>query len=714
MLDKIYLLFDGKTAVSSIKVNIMKKFGHYEVTAELGRGGMGVVYKGYEPSLNRKVAIKCLAKHLLDDEDLVERFTREAKATAALNDPNVIQIYFIGKEQGQPFFAMEYIEGQSLDDILKGGNSLSVAHAKNILKQACMGLAAAHKLDLVHRDIKPANIMITTDGTLKIVDFGIARTREYGDKLTNTGEFVGTPGYLSPEVCIGQEVDERSDIFSLGIVFYEMLAGKVPFENDSPLGLMLEVVQSDIPDIRALNKKVDKKTSYILNKMIAKSPDERYQTCNDVIKDLGNVIDKQSIVTLKKEATIVVVHKQVKSKVSEQITLPSAAVVTANNLTVLPRTKKGNKTWLIAATLFAVVGSASFGYYNGYLPIPSNSFNSDETTIAFADENLMVASLGSPDNAQQISAQQPANESKSEHKSEPFDTNASTDTTGLFAGVSDMFADDEKDIVQVDNSAELSFPQNQSEILAVNTPENTAGFQIEIQPVQLVQENNDLLTATIIDPEAHLSKEDSEISISLPANLNALAHNTSNPNQGIAESKTKIPSIQNESTSSVAVNIVKQPVQQKPKVQVLNQGIVVIAFGDPAIANPIEKILEAELTQQGIKVMNEQFIPGMRQLVNDGLDLAELKNLIKKNGGQAMVIANVNFVGTQLLQYSGRTSELINAQIDIDTYDIKTGDNIGAGFGAKINYTSLNATDQASDAVMQYTNQLVENLKSRI
>ncbi|HHL31557.1 MAG TPA: serine/threonine protein kinase, partial [Oceanospirillales bacterium] len=162
----------------------MKKFGHYEVTAELGRGGMGVVYKAWEPSLNRQVAIKALGEHLLHDKDLVERFTREAKATAALNDPNVIQIYFIGSEQGQPFFAMEYIEGQSLDEILKNGSALTVKHAKNILKQACMGLAAAHKIDLVHRDIKPANLMITTDGTLKIVDFGIARTREYGDKLT--------------------------------------------------------------------------------------------------------------------------------------------------------------------------------------------------------------------------------------------------------------------------------------------------------------------------------------------------------------------------------------------------------------------------------------------------------------------------------------------------------------------------------------------------
>ncbi|MCB1603445.1 MAG: serine/threonine protein kinase, partial [Xanthomonadales bacterium] len=373
----------------------MKKFGHYEVTAELGRGGMGVVYKGFEPSLNRKVAIKCLAKHLLDDKDLVERFTREAKATAALNDPNVIQIYYIGEEEGQPFFAMEYIEGRSLDDLLKGGNTLSVSHAKNILKQACSGLEAAHKIGLVHRDIKPANMMITNDGTLKIVDFGIARTREYGDKLTNTGEFVGTPGYLSPEVCIGKEVDARSDIFSLGIVFYEMLAGKVPFENDSPLGLMLEVVQSEIPDIRTLNNKVDKKTSYILNKMIAKSPDERYQSCSDIIRDLGNTIDNQDIKAIQSESKVVK-HTVTKKKISEQITLPGVATVTSNQLVTTQQKQPGSsKLWLIAATLFAVVAAAGFGYYKGYFPIPGAKDDSNQPMMTLADDNLMKAGLTS-------------------------------------------------------------------------------------------------------------------------------------------------------------------------------------------------------------------------------------------------------------------------------------------------------------------------------
>ena len=192
------------------------------------------------------------------------------------------------------------------------------------------------------------------------------------------------------------------------------------------------------------------------------------------------------------------------------------------------------------------------------------------------------------------------------------------------------------------------------------------------------------------------------------AQLNTVAMNTANSSNRLANQQSTIPTVMPETTATIA-----QEVQQKTIVP-LNKGVVVIAFGDPAIANPVEKILESQLKQQGIKVMNEQFISGMRQVVNNGLDLAELKNLIQKNGGQAMVIANVNYVGSQQLQYAGRSSELINAQIDIDTYDIRSGDSIGSGFGTKISYTSLNATDQASDAVMQFADQLTRTLKNKI
>src|SRR6478752_10753449 len=262
--------------------------GHYDIVSELGRGGMGVVYKGYETSLNRYVAIKVLADSLAHDASVKERFLREARSMAALNDPHIIQIYFIGDDEGQTYFVMEFVEGESLGSMLKREGKLSVEQSAKVLQQTAMGLSTAHDRGVVHRDIKPGNLMINSRGAVKIADFGIALSNhDLSKKLTTTGEFVGTPGYLSPEVCLGKPVDQRSDIFSLGIVFFEMLTGRMPFTDESPLGLMLEVVRAEIPDVRQLNSDVDAELSRILWRMIAKDPNERYNNCHELAEDLS-------------------------------------------------------------------------------------------------------------------------------------------------------------------------------------------------------------------------------------------------------------------------------------------------------------------------------------------------------------------------------------------------------------------------------------------
>ncbi|HZT55090.1 MAG TPA: protein kinase [Burkholderiaceae bacterium] len=265
-----------------------QQLGHYDLVAELGRGGMGVVYKGYEASLNRYVAIKVLADSLAHDPGIKERFLREARSMAALNDPHIIQIYFIGEDEGQTFFVMEFVDGESLSSVLKREHQLKPDQAAKVIYQTALGLATAHDRGVIHRDIKPGNIMIDSRGNVKIADFGIAlSSADISKKLTSTGEFVGTPGYLSPEVCLGKIVDQRSDIFSLGIVLFEMLAGRMPFTDESPLGLMLEVVKAEIPDVRALNADVDPELSRILSRMIAKEPADRYQSCQDLVADLA-------------------------------------------------------------------------------------------------------------------------------------------------------------------------------------------------------------------------------------------------------------------------------------------------------------------------------------------------------------------------------------------------------------------------------------------
>src|SRR5690349_21490292 len=267
-----------------------QQLGHYDLVAELGRGGMGVVYKGYEASLNRYVAIKVLADSLAHDPGIKERFLREARSMAALNDPHIIQLYFIGDDEGQTFFVMEFVDGESLGSVLKRERKLKPEQAAKIIYQTAMGLSTAHDRGVIHRDIKPGNLMLTARGSVKIADFGIAlTTQDFSKKLTGTGEFVGTPGYLSPEVCLGKPVDQRSDIFALGIVLFEMLTGRTPFSDESPLKLMLDVVQSQIPDVREINAEVGPEVAAILGKMLEKDPAARYESTHALVDDLENV-----------------------------------------------------------------------------------------------------------------------------------------------------------------------------------------------------------------------------------------------------------------------------------------------------------------------------------------------------------------------------------------------------------------------------------------
>lgn len=668
-----------------------KKFGHYEVVSELGRGGMGVVYKAWEPSLNRHVAIKALGEHLLGDEGLIERFTREAKSMAAINHPNVIQVYYIGKEDKQPYFAMEFIEGVSLDELLRGNNVLTVPHAKEILRQASAGLAVAHERDLVHRDIKPANLMICNDGTVKVVDFGIAQTREYGDKLTNTGEFVGTPGYLSPEVCTGKEVDARSDIFALGIVFYEMLAGKVPFENDSPLGLMLEVVQADIPDIRAINKKVDKKTSYILEKMIAKNPEERCQSCQEIIKFLGPSTVELTLADIKNQAISVKPEKK-PANVSQQVTMQSATVDT-----VVPTTrKKSNKAVWAMMALVAAVGVGAIGIHEGFIPNPFKSEDYQAMTLLGDDSDDMelqdvklkskqeLAQISEELNAQLINDNNEASLDTEQNKSS-MSVSSSPDTTAD-ASVS------VENLSDADNTIATNGQQTQTQL------DNTVATNDQQSQAQI---GNTVVT----DGDQNQPKQLQTVDATLDQQQPQIIENTL---AAVDHSKTKI-----NQTAEEFIEQKTKPVIRKPKVVKKDKGVAVLVFGDPAVANPIEKILEAELKKDNIKVLNEQFVPGLSQVMAQGVDLAAIKQKLDAYGGQAMIIANVNHVGQQTLEYYGRQSIMNNAQLDVDSYDLATGDSIGVGYGSELSYTSLNATENAQEAVMRFVDQLKYDIKNR-
>ena len=219
---------------------------HYKILEKLGEGGMGVVYRAHDATLDRDVALKFLPHYLTSDPIEKERFYHEARAAAALTHANIAVVYEIGEHEGQLFIAMEYVEGKTLKDIV-GANRDSPLPTSKILDiaiQVCEGLSAAHEKGIVHRDIKSDNIMLTPKGQVKIMDFGLAKLKG-ATKLTKTGSTLGTAAYMSPEQARGEEVDHRSDIFSFGVVLYELLAGKLPFKGEHQAALMYSLVNEE-------------------------------------------------------------------------------------------------------------------------------------------------------------------------------------------------------------------------------------------------------------------------------------------------------------------------------------------------------------------------------------------------------------------------------------------------------------------------------------
>jgi serine/threonine-protein kinase len=268
----------------------VSKLGRYVIQSELGRGAMGVVYKANDTVLERTVAVKTVNMALEREgaEKYEARFYQEARAAGGLNHPNIVTVYDVGKEANVAYMAMEFIEGVELRSIIGEGRVLPVTQAVSIAAQVAEGLAYAHEHGVVHRDIKPANIMVVPDGPVKITDFGIARMRAATDELTQTGMMLGSPKYMSPEQVIGKRADQRSDIFSLGVILYEMLTGGGPFHGENVTALMYQIVNFAPPAPSAVNAAVPELLDFIVAKMLAKPLEERYQTAADLAQDLRN------------------------------------------------------------------------------------------------------------------------------------------------------------------------------------------------------------------------------------------------------------------------------------------------------------------------------------------------------------------------------------------------------------------------------------------
>lgn len=688
--------------------------GPYEIKEELGRGGMGVVYRAHDASLGRDVAIKVLSEALTHDEAVVERFVREARSMAALNDGHIIQVYSIGDDAGSPYFVMEFVEGESLSARLKREGKLPVDEARRMIAETCEGLRLAHHKGVIHRDIKPGNLMLTTHGKVKVADFGIAMVQDFSKRLTNTGEFVGTPGYLSPEVCMGEEVDQRSDIFALGIVFFEMLTGDIPFSESSPLGMMLEVVNADIPDVRTLNADVDDATFAILGRMIAKAREDRYQTCEEILTDLAAGKTETSFSLQQPPAAESPANAPAATRVSQPSVKappppparPAATRVSAESGRIPepppgatrisdpsraapfppPASPERSSSLVREGELMPRERPRRGGLLAGLMIGALAIVGAGGLFLAFKDR-LLGGDI--PQNRVNVAA---------------TDAAAAAAETGALAEPAGGSAAAPAPAAPLSAHPEPAVITGADEAPATGGSFGDEAIVLEGSPASVGETTVSDAAATPVDGAAAVVNEASgERDANSHGGSVAAMPARSAATEGAPETRL---------ASARAPEPAPTPAAPEPAAPPRDPGVVVIAVGDPAIAAPVAQRIEASLADaDGLVLLDAAFFSGINSVMGrDGVDLPGLAQVLQANGADVLVLAEVEYLGETPLQYYGRYDTLYSVNVKVRSVLVGERRPVGSGWQHKVEFTTLNALDKAREAVDPYVAELRDDL----
>ncbi|MCR4430115.1 MAG: Stk1 family PASTA domain-containing Ser/Thr kinase [Tepidanaerobacteraceae bacterium] len=363
----------------------------YEILERIGGGGMAVVYKARDTLLNRVVAIKVLRPEFSGDNEFVRRFRREAQAAASLSHPNIVNIYDVGHQDGLHYIVMEYIEGNTLKEMIKLKSAMPPMEVIEIGKQICDALECAHKNKIVHRDIKSHNIIITPEGRVKVADFGIARAAA-DTTITNSGSVFGSVHYFSPEQARSEMVDERSDIYSLGVVLYEALAGRLPFEGQTPVAIALKQIQDDPLPLSDVVSGFPEELDSIIRRCMAKLPDDRFQSAAELKKELIEVSRKPDIIGFTPqdmEHTLVLDDAQ-----KRQFVKASSKMNSTSRKTKKPTIIKSIAVILMSLVLFGAFSYLGAAWARKYFDVPEVAVpdvigsTEEEAAAKLAEKNL--------------------------------------------------------------------------------------------------------------------------------------------------------------------------------------------------------------------------------------------------------------------------------------------------------------------------------------
>lgn len=400
--------------MASLDSLVNTQLGQYQILEKLGQGGMATVFKAHEQSLNRVVALKILHPSLAENEEYIKRFTREAQSAAKLNHPNIVHVYAIGEDKGHHYFAMELIKGESLADMKRHSQKISIEQALSITRQIACGLQAAHEAGLVHRDIKPSNIMVLADGTVKVADFGIAMVGGGATKLTMDGAVIGTPEYLSPEQCEGRTIDGRSDIYSLGVTLYELLAGKTPYQADTPVGMLMKIVKGEYPPLGAIVPDIPADVEALVKRMMAQKPEQRFSSCLELIAAIETIKPQARTATPgAQEPLLTMVDPQTKAVAAK------------------------NRAWIPVVAILLLAAGVGAAIYFKWIPIPwgpkgetpIQSLAGGITAGGDTTSSQNTAIPGEDKTAQTGESSQDASTTDSTNPTEPQKTFASTENT---------------------------------------------------------------------------------------------------------------------------------------------------------------------------------------------------------------------------------------------------------------------------------------------